>query len=137
METLALVKPTVKEQLFVKITEIKQKKLTAAQVIEIMEVKRCLTYAFERLVWTYFGLSKEQILELSEQEIEALSLLTLERSKRMFIFLWILQVTVPFIGLEIASETDTMMFRRNLRKIKKMLGVGLNLGRILREGLTV
>ena len=137
METLVLVKPTAKEQLFVKITEIKRKNLTAAQVNEISEVKKCLTFAFEQLVWAYFGLSKEQILELSEQEIEALYLLTLERSKRMFIFLWILQVTVPLLGLAVASETDTMMFRRNLCKIKKMLGVGLNLGRILREGLTV
>ena len=135
METLALVKPTAKEQLFAKITEVRQKNLTAAQIKEIKEIKEILAYYFKVLVWKHFGLSKEQILKFSDQEIEALQLLVLERVQKKFIFLWTLQITVPIFGWLIASDTDTMKFKHYLRKIKKMLGGDLNLGRILREEL--
>jgi hypothetical protein len=128
MTTEILVKPAnIQEQLLGKISEIRQKNLTAKQKEEIEDLKRRLMSGFLRFSWNYFGLFKEEIQKLSDQEIEALFFLVAERAGKTAIYMRILGFGTPIIGwIGILNEPETTRFSNSVRKLKQMVGNGFN-----------
>lgn len=137
MTTETLVKPAnAKEQLLGKISEMRQKNQTAKQKEEIEFHERRLIDGFKKFSWRYFGVNKEQIQELSDQEIEALFLLVSELARKTAVYMRILGISIPLVGwIAILQESETIQFANSMRKLKKTFGNSFNPVRIIRAGL--
>lgn len=137
MITEVLVKPaTIQEQLLGKISDMRQNNLTAKQKEKIAFHERRLISGFKKFSWHYFGVNKEQIQELSDQEIEALFLLVSERARKTAVYMRILGISIPLIGwMAILVESESIPFANSTRKLKQAFGNNFNPTRILRAGL--
>lgn len=137
MTTEALIRPAnIQEQLLGKISDMRQKNLTAKQKEEIEFHERRLIGGFKKFSWHYFGVNKEQIQELSDQEIEALFLLVSERARKTAVYMRILGISIPIIGwMAILGESESIPFANSTRKLKQAFGNSFNPVRIIRAGL--
>ncbi len=135
MTTENLIKPAnIQEQLLGKISEMRQKNLTAKQKEEIELHGGRLVRSFKIFSWRYFGIDKEQIKKLSKQEIEALFLLVSKRVSKTAICMITLGCLIPIIGwIIILPESQAITHAHSLRKLKKMLGNGFNPTQIIRS----
>lgn len=137
MTTEALIKPaTIQEQLLGKISEMRQKNLTAKQKEEIEFHERRLIRGFKTFSWLYFGVNREQILELSDQEIEALFLLVSKRARKTAVYVRILGISIPIFGwIIILGTSESISFTNSTRKLKQKFGNSFNPVRIIRADL--
>ena len=137
MTSESLVKPAnIQEQLLGKISDMRQKNLTAKQKEEIKYLERRLVSGFKTFSWNYFGVNKEQIQELSDHEIEALFLLVAEKAGKTAIYMRILGFGIPIIGWTIIlTESETIRFSNSVRKLKQMVRNGFNPTQIIRSRL--
>lgn len=143
MTTETLIKPaTIQEQLLGKISEMRQRNLTAGQKQRIKYLKERVKDKFMKLVWQYFGLSITQVQELSDQELEVLFLLVFERTAKTARCLKVIAgfgCVIPVAGWLMAGmifdNSETIKFVSSVREIKKMLGDSFSPYQILRGNM--
>ena len=142
MTSEILVKPAnIQEQLLGKICGMRHKNLAAGQIFDIKNLSRRVGVTFSRLVKQYFGIDKEQILELSDQELEALFIVVCKRASRTALYLKVF-FAVPVVGwvyclFEFSdSSSNTLTFTRAIRKLKKIIGSNFNSVEILHKELS-
>jgi len=133
METLALVKPTAYEQMLSIIENMKRDNLTAVQLEKLAVMKSRIKNCFLNLTLTYFGLSREQVIQLSDQELDALFTLVSERARRELIYLKVLWITVPFLSWLLTFDLDVVVFTISLSKVKKTLGDKFDVVKLIRS----
>lgn len=137
MTTEAMIKPAnIEEQLLAKISEMRQKNLTAKQKDEMGRLSRKLGRSFKSLAWTYFEIDAFQILELTNPELDALFNLVYNRARKVSIFMTILGYAIPLVGwATILPDSETIKLANSTRKLKKILGSMFNPTKIIRENI--
>lgn len=135
MATETLVKTAIiEEQVFAKISNMRQSNLTTEQTNQIRHLKNIVRECFTVLNSNYFGLSREQIFEFSDKELEALFGLIYKRAAKTSFYVKIFFYGVPIIGwfsYFVQGSTNppmsyTFAFTDSTRKLKKMLGDSFN-----------
>src|SRR3989338_891904 len=115
MNNEALIKPTFQEQLLVKIKEKKLKNISGQEAEYLESKKRNFARYLERqkkyfvssfyeLILKYFVLKKEDLADMSEQEIRALLELVYERAHRASWYTRVFLGCIPFIGWVILAN---------------------------------
>ena len=152
--TESLIKPAnVQEQLLAKVAKLREENLKAeeeyriknaeAMKEELIETfykiyRKQFIACFGNLSKSYFGVKKEQILGMSDPEIETLFLLVLKQATRTNfrwkIFCW----CVPIVGWILAptifdSDSKTHGLVSSTRELKKALGDNFNPVKIIRD----
>ena len=137
MTTEALVRPSnIQEQLLGKIRDMRQNNLTAKQKKDIDMYEKQLVNGFRIFSWKYFGVSQEQILELTDEEIEALFSLVYSRARKTSIYMTVIGVCIPIFGWAIIlPESESISFTSSVRKLNKMLGNGFSTAKTIRTRL--
>ena len=137
MTTEVLVKPSnIQEQLLGKISDMRQKNLTAKQKEDIKRYENQLVNGFRTFSYRYFGISKAQIQELTDQEIEALFSLVYSRASKTSIYMTVIGVCIPIFGWAIIlPESESISFTSSVRKLNKMLGNGFSTAKTIRTRL--
>ena len=121
MKTESLVGPAnIREQVRGKLADMKRNNLTRKQkeLIDILEVK--LVRGLKLLSERYFGINREQILELSDDEINALVDIVYGRAKKPGTFIKILCLGITL------EDVPTVWFTDATRKLKKMRNNNFN-----------
>jgi len=136
METLALVKPTVHEQVLSKLENMKRDNLTAVQLEKLAFLKDRIKYYFLKLTLTHFGLSEQQVSRLSDQELDVLFTLVSERARRKLIYIKVLWITIPFFSWVVTCNLPTVTFTSYLSKVKKILGNKFDVVKLIRSRTT-
>jgi len=131
METEALIRPTAKEEVLRKISQLKQKNLTAERMSNIESLMISIKVSFISLADHYFGLDCGQMRELPDQELEALFLIVTERAGRTSIILKISGLRIIASILEECPRT--VRFTDSVHKLKKILGNDFDPVKILRS----
>ena len=130
----SLIKPSnIQEQLLGKINDMRQKNLTAKQKKDIDEYEKQLVRGFGELSWKYFGVSKEQIQELTDPEIEALFSLVSKRANKTAICIRLLGLNLPIINWMFCLEFKSILFTKSVRKLNKILGNDFSTAQIIRR----
>ncbi|MBI2676455.1 MAG: hypothetical protein HYX21_00665 [Candidatus Yanofskybacteria bacterium] len=133
-QTLELVKHTPKEQLLGRVEHMQKNNLTAVQINRIKDLKFKTMYYFKELTERYFGLSREQILQLPDKELEVLFALVYKRARRASVYTKIQLLLIPIFGWIFLAFTyyegersfPAIRFISSLCKIKKIMGHEFN-----------
>lgn len=149
-ETLALVKHNANEQLLTRVEEMKRDRLAVEQEERAIEnaknelefIKVEIGYSLRSLVMKYFGLTKDQVLELSDQELETLFDVVFKRARKTAVYMKILGTCIPIFGwlyiypaVSRISQSYSVNLTYYLGKIKRILGDKFNQVEVIRSSL--
>ena len=93
MTTEALVKPaSPEEDVLSLISTMRRDNLTAEQVRYIGQQRSRAFFAFRKIVYSKFGLSDEQIVDLNDQRIETLFMILVNRAQKNLWYQYLLHI---------------------------------------------
>ncbi len=121
------------EEVLIKIRSIQRQNTTAKQCAKIQNLEKRISRLFVKLVRSQYGISKNQLLKFSDDQIESLqeSLCIQLKTRAIFsiITFWTLGLLIPIVGWSYLMENIdgdsfplSYSYRRACNKLRNMLG---------------